>query len=257
MNEHEKRLYKGLRVMTQRARLWLNVVKKSALAVLPCLAAVASADDAAWHDLTDIRETARQFALAQIVDRSVRTDVQASEVDPRLRLRRCATSLAAYLPPGAQLRDNGVVGVRCAGPVPWKLFVPVRLVRIASVARIVGHHGAGHRLVAADVDWTEQELRSIETSFIRGRGDPVGQVLRHAVADGQMLRPAMLRAAHVIARGDHVTLAVSGSALAIRMRGQALEDGAVGQRVRARNRSSGRVVEGIVRDEGLIEISVY
>lgn len=232
-------------------------VKITALLLLAWPVASAGANDDGWHDPADIRETARRFAIAQITDRSVQTDVQASTVDPRLRLKRCDGPLQAYLPPGARLRNNGVVGVRCAGPVAWKLFVPVRLVRRALVARVVGQHAAGHRLRPEDVDWIEQELGSLESNFIQGRGNPVGQVLRHAVADGQVLRPAMLRAAHVVRRGDQVTLAVSGSALAIRMGGKALENGAIGQRVRVRNRSSGRVVEGVVRGEGLIEIAVF
>lgn len=255
MKRNETCPYKAHWLMAVSTPSMTHSVKITTFCLFACAMTAAAASE--WHDLADIRQVARAFALEQVVDRSVRTDVQASDVDPRLRLKQCATPLTAYLPPGTQLRGNGVVGVRCSGPVPWKLFVPVRLARVAKVARVVGHHAAGHRLGSADVTWIEQELRSIEQTFIQGRANPVGQVLRHSVSDGQVLRPAMLRAAHVIRRGDQVTLAVSGSALAIRMRGQALENGAIGQRVRARNRSSGRVVEGIVRDEGLIEISVY
>ncbi len=210
-----------------------------------------------WHDVTDIEAAARVFAERSAASASLPTEVRVNSVDPRLRVHQCDQPLHAYLPSSGPLRNNGVVGVRCTSPVGWKLFVPVRLVQTADVAHVVGHLTVGHRLTATDVRWVNQELRGNASAFLRGQQDPVGQVLRQAASDGQLLRPNMLRAANLIHRGDQVTLAVSGSALAIRMSGEALADAALGQRIQARNRSSGRVVEGIVRGAGLVEISIF
>ncbi len=232
-------------------------VKKLTIVGAVLLCTAAANGQGPWHDVKDIEATARVFAEKSAQRAALPTEVRVNQVDTRLRVHQCAQALTAYLPSAGQLRSNGVVGVRCAGPVAWKLFVPVRLVKTAEVAHINGHHLAGHRLSDADVRWVSLELRGNPSGFLRGQQDPVGQVLRQNAQDGQRLRPNMLRAANVIQRGDQVTLAVSGSALAIRMSGEALADAALGQRVRARNRSSGRVVEGIVRGAGLIEISIF
>ena len=214
-----------------------------------------------WQAVSTIEQTAEDFIRQQLSGQrqhpGANTSVEAQRVDARLRLKACADTLEAYLPPGGVLRDNGVVGVRCSGPVAWKLFVPVRIVRRAPVAHVRGQLPAGHRLQADDISWEQQIVSSTASVVIQGQSNPVGQVLRQSAHDGQALRLTMLRVAHVVRRGDAVTLAISGSSLGIRMRGEALADGAIGQRIRAKNRSSGRIVEGIVRDEGLIEIKVF
>ncbi|MFK8017264.1 MAG: flagellar basal body P-ring formation chaperone FlgA [Gammaproteobacteria bacterium] len=227
------------------------------LTLVVCALVALPAGASAWQDVAAIQASAEDFVRNQLTNDRLDAAVEARAVDNRLRLRSCEAPLEAYLPPGGTLRDNGVIGVRCTTPVAWKLFVPVRIVRQAAVARIYGQLPAGHRLRAGDIRWEKQVVQPNANLMLRGQSDPIGQVLRHAAHDGQVLRMSMLRAAHVVRRGDVVTLAVSGNSLGIRMQGEALANGAIGQRLRVRNRSSGRVVEGIVRDEGLIEIMIF
>ena len=58
--------------------------------------------------------------------------VTATRVDPRLKLGKCS-QLQPYLPSGSRLWGNSSVGVRCAGPESWSLYVPVQI-RVANRA---------------------------------------------------------------------------------------------------------------------------
>lgn len=212
---------------------------------------------AEWHDTAIIAAAAVDHARGLVTAHHGDVEVVARTIDPRLRLHRCDQALETYLPPGSNIANGGVVGVRCPAPVAWKIFVPVTVERRAMVARATRSLPAGHQLLAGDIEWVRRTLRSHDAVLIKGVDNPVGQLLRQPSAGGQVIRANMLRPALAIRRGERVTLAVSDAALRIRMYGKALSDGALGQRVRARNDSSGRIVEGIVKGQGLVEISIY
>ena len=58
----------------------------------------------------------------------------------------------------------------------------------------------------------------------------------------------------MVRRGDRVGIEVQTAAVTIRMNGEALADGGVGQRIPVRNVSSGKRLEAIVRSAGTVEV---
>ncbi len=241
---------------TPLTRLWRAVptyVLGAGILALGALPAKASP----WQSPQSIADAARAFVEGQLPGTAGTTQVTASAVDPRLKLKACASDLEAFLPPGGSVRRSTSVGVRCRGPVAWKLYVPVTLETRVEVARLTRALPPGHRLSEADFEWVAHVQRTGSAALQRDLQSPVGRVLRTAAGAGQVLRTTMLEPAYVIRRGERVTLASGAAALAIRMQGEALANGTIGQKIRARNLSSGRVVEGVVRARGLLEIEVY
>ena len=58
----------------------------------------------------------------------------------------------------------------------------------------------------------------------------------------------------VLATGDDAALLARGPSIDVRAAGVALEDGGAGARVRVRNASSGRTVDGVVDGPGVVAI---
>ena len=72
---------------------------------------------------------------------------------------------------------------------------------------------------------------------------------------------AVLSADHVeqvpvIFRGDEVELVAASSGIWVSARGVAVQDGSVGNRIRVRNRDSGRIVQGTVMDNGTVDMGL-
>ena len=63
----------------------------------------------------------------------------------------------------------------------------------------------------------------------------------------------MLRAPHVILRGQKVNLVIQGRGFSISSEGQALADAAEGQVVQVRNKS-GKIISGLARMNAIVEI---
>jgi flagella basal body P-ring formation protein FlgA len=69
-----------------------------------------------------------------------------------------------------------------------------------------------------------------------------------------VLTPALVHRPPAIARGDRITLVSNGGGVSVSAPGEALADARRGERLSVRNLSSGKVVEGVVRDQGVVEV---
>jgi flagellar basal body P-ring formation protein FlgA len=239
----------------RRERRLADVARRisgSALLLFLCLAALLPLRAAELQDLEAIEQTAEDFVAA----RSASGTASASALDRRLRLGRCEQPLQAYLRAGARVQQRTIVGVRCTGPHPWKVYVPVNLVITQDVVVLTGNLPRGHQLGAADVKVERRDVSRLPGGYLAVPADVLGQRLKQSLRAGAILSPSSLQAEVLIRRGQSVTLSAGGGGVSIRMLGKALMDGALNQRIRVENTSSGRVVEGLVRSAERVEILV-
>lgn len=209
-----------------------------------------------WHDIADIANVAETFLLERAGRSSGNTSVQAGMLDDRLQLSACDQPLKGFLRPGTRIGPRTIVGVRCDGERPWRMYVPVQVVVETSVW--VARHPLprGHLLTPDDLVADVRDVSRMRSGYVSNLESLTGQRLRSSVLAGRVLTLQMLDENNVIQRGQTVTLAVSGGGINISMTGKALMDGALQQRIRVENTNSGRIVEGIVRSRELVEVLV-
>ena len=209
-----------------------------------------------WQPVDDIAATAESFLSARAGVFAGDTRVQASPLDARHRLAYCDEPLQAFLRSGTDIAARTIVGVRCTGRKPWKVYVPVNVVVTAKVLVARQTLLKGQVLTAADLMLEERDVSRARGGFLSDPGQVIGQRLKTQLIAGKTLKPSMLAADIAIKRGQSVTLTVNTGGFNITMLGTALMDGAVNQRIRVQNNNSGRIVEGIVRSREQVEILV-
>jgi len=244
----------------------------------------ASAGDAAGRsapsaaqDHARIRNTVTQFVEQQTAALPGKATYQIDEIDRRIALPPCA-NFEAFLPPGSQLIGKTSVGVRCAPSSRqeetqeknqeknmagqtrtndsrtngWSIFVPVQIRVSLNLLTSARQLPPGHTLQEHDL-----ASQTTEASRTEGFTDPqqvLGKVLRYGISAGQVLREDMLRQPYSVKQGQVVQIAVQGNGFSIRSEGVALNNAGEGQAVQIRV-SSGRVVSGVARAGGLVEIA--
>ena len=211
---------------------------------------------ASWHSLDDVAATAESFLLERLGNGNNDTSVEAGMLDRRLKLTECSRPLQGFLRPGAKIGPRTVVGVRCDGAKPWKIYVPVVMSVRTQVWVARQPLPRGHLLRREDLVADTRDVARMTSGYVSDPGRLVGQRLRSSILAGRVLTLKLLEANDIVSRGQTVTLAVSTGGVAIRMAGKALMDGALNQRIRVENLNSGRVVEGIVRSPEIVEILV-
>lgn len=175
-------------------------------------------------------------------------------LDKRLRLHACDKPLEAFSN-GKKIRlGKQTVGVKCSSPVAWSLYVPVK-VKVFKPVVITSRPLAANQIVSkSDIKVVSLDIGSFHQGYIKNPQQIIGQQLKYPLSMGSVINPNSLKQQKIVKRGELISLIAKAGNMEVRMSGKALSDGTLGQRVRVKNLSSKRVVEGIVDGPGVIKV---
>lgn len=214
----------------------------------------AAAAGAAVQPVASIARAAETYLEQRIAGTERELVPRAGQLDPRLDLPRCGQPLEGFLPPGARIDSRTVVGVRCRGERPWKVYVPVNVTEPRPVLVALRSLPRDHVLAAGDLVSEERDVARLPGGYVTEASRLVGRRLTRPVTSGSVLTPSMLEEQTLVERGQSVTLVVRNGSFGVTMAGVALADGVQGERIRVRNVASDRIVEGLVRSSQQVEV---
>ncbi|MDG2538159.1 flagellar basal body P-ring formation chaperone FlgA [Dyella jiangningensis] len=192
------------------------------------------------------RATAEQWLRDQYATSGARVVAQAGTLDPRLQLAPCPATLSASLQEGTRLMPRMNVTVRCPGADGWTLRVPVQLQVFRQVFVIARPLQRGDGVRPDDVRSEERDVTRLGYGYVSDMGEVEGRTLSRAMAAGSVLTPAALGGRTAVKAGDQVQLVSRLDGIEVRASGVALGSGDSGSRLRVRNGSSGKVIDGMV-----------
>ena len=216
---------------------------------LGCLAAgPAALADGAHESLQRIEGVAIAAVTAQL---PASAQVTGGSVDNRLRLPACTEAPVAE--PPALRGANATVTVRCGDPA-WTVYVPLRISDLRPVVVLARAATRGESVDANLVQMQQRDVAQLPFGYFDSAAGVLGYELRRALTAGSVLTPNDAQPPRLVRRGEMVTLVSRSGGLEVRAGGTAMGDGAQGARVRVRNNSSRRVVEGVVTAAGVVEV---
>lgn len=211
----------------------------------------------ATEPLAAIRAAAQSFARSQLPagPGAAETTVTAGQLDGRLRLTECAGPLSSGLPAGMTLQARSTIGVTCAGPVHWTVYVPVIVESRVNVLVLKHAVARDAKLGAADVAVETRKVAGPGTAYLNSIPELNGRIVKRPLAAGTTLSAEMFSADLVVHRGQEVTLLAQGGAVEVRASGRVMADAAAGARVHVQNMSSMRIVEGVVESADVVRVA--
>ena len=208
----------------------------------------------AQQSLENIRTTAEKAVLDQHALPDTRVVAKADPLDGRLRLTACAQPLKTSLPPGRPVSSRVSVVVQCADQAGWTLRVPVRVEIYQKVLVTTRPMARGDGIGAGDVHSEERDTAALSYGFVTELAQIDGRALARPLNTGTVLAPGMLAGRQSIKLGDAIVLTSKIDGVIVRADGVALGAGDNGSRLRVRNTSSGRILDAVVRGEGVVEV---
>ncbi len=228
----------------------------AASALLLLVGSQSDAATQAWQPVDDITAAAESFLRHKTSNSRNDTTVQAGALDPRHHLPLCDRALEGFMRRGARIASRTIVGVRCSGSKPWKVYLPVDVIVMANVLTARFTLPRGHLVTPDDLVTDERDVSRMIGGYLTDASQLVGQRVKHQLIAGLVITPAMLQADQIVRRGQTVTLTFGSSGVRTSMTGKALADGALNQRIRVENVNSGRIIEGVVRSHEHVEVLV-
>lgn len=209
----------------------------------------------AYQSQDALHQSARYFLEAQLPGGSKESaEIVLGHFDPRLHLKACDTPLQAFLPAGAKLHGRLNVGIRCPDAKPWTVYLSADIKIFSEVAVAARPLSRGETIREGDTIPLRMEVSKLNSGYYLQGDDLDGKILRQSIPAGRPLTPSMLRAPLMVRRGEDVTIIAAGVGLQVRMKGKALEDAALGERVSVQNLRSKRIVEGTAVEPGQVQV---
>lgn len=144
-----------------------------------------------------------------------------------------------------------VVGLRVDGRRAWARADFSRFVETVTAARDLP---AGALLQESDLVLQTVPAPVEARRACRTPAEAVGHVLRVAVKAGESIRADRLERPEAIRAGDRVSIEAREGAVRLRVAGQALAPGRVGDRIPVKNLRSGRRIEARVLEAGRVAV---
>ncbi|MCP1675627.1 flagella basal body P-ring formation protein FlgA [Natronocella acetinitrilica] len=228
----------------------LGVIVLTLLLLTPLLAGAANG----VQSLESIRDAARVYAEGQLLSPGQRGQVTIGRLDPRLRLRQCSLPLETFQHQTNRQGGRTTIGVRCADQAPWTIYVSAQVDSFVEVYTVGRTLSRGERLREADLSLLEVNVGTLGHGYFTEADQVVGMELRRPARSGEVLTPAMITLPELVRRGQTVTVLASSGSAQVSMRGEAMEGGAMGDRIRVRNVQSQRVIEGEIIGDGRVRV---
>ncbi len=215
-----------------------------------------SADVNTKQALTDIEQAAYSYTLSEAQMKFGSAHVSISPLDKRLNLAACGSELTAFNKKTTVGMGNQTIGVKCYGPVPWTVYVQANIKVFKQTVVATKPLGSGHVLTPQDIKLATVDISQMRKGFVQTKQQVLGQQLKYPLAMGAVISPTALKSKKIVARGQVITLLAKAGTMEVRMSGKALAGAALGQRVKVKNLSSKRIVEGVVESPGVVKVTM-
>lgn len=210
-----------------------------------------------FQSLKSIQQAVNKHLHQQLQqqDPNVKSKITVSKLDARLHLKQCDDhALETYFLEGSNFTGNTTVGVRCASPVSWSLYVPAKVRIFKPVLVTKRPLGRRKTLSKNDIHFIEKDITSLNTGYFIDSANVTGKITKRSLPAGFILTPMTLQAAKLVLRGEDVSIILKSTDFQIRVAGVALMDGSSEQKIRVRNKASKKVLEAIVTGRGVVSV---
>ncbi len=238
-------------------RILVAAVALVSISILSTSAATTAADPSpltGWQSISSIEQAALSHVEQIQSGHDGRIESRVSALDKRLKLARCGKALETYTPSTARPGATQIVGVRCNAPKPWKIYVPINTAVYRSVVVANRPLRKGTSVNPDDVRLEERDVTRVQQRYLTDLAQLEGHILKQDVLDQAIIDQNVLGEEDIVQRGQNITLLARRGSLNVRMRGEALASAAKNERVRVKNLSSQRIVEGIVQSRQIVLI---
>ncbi|KQZ43534.1 flagellar basal body P-ring formation chaperone FlgA [Duganella sp. Root1480D1] len=200
-----------------------------------------------------LRQVAEQFLQVQTAGLPGKVTVSVGAVDPRLNLAPCPAP-EAFLMPGARAWGKTTVGVRCAAPSPWTVYIQSQVSVLGSYVAAAVPLVQGQAIEDGQLAIMQGELTALPPGIATDKAQLVGKSSSMSISAGTPVRVDMVKAKPVILQGQLVKLVTKGNGFSVSAEGKAAGSAAEGQVVAVRT-GNGQQISGIARMGGLVEVA--
>jgi flagella basal body P-ring formation protein FlgA len=175
---------------------------------------------------------------------------------PHLKDKTCESPINFEFTRNPLTQSNTTIELACEDQTPWRLFIAAEINLYAPVAVTATPISRGTRISGEEISFEERKVNQYRYATYSRIEDLIGLVAKRTIRAGRAISPNLLEPPRVIDRGDEVLIIATNDKLSIKMKGEALNHGLLGQQISVKNLQSQRVIRAVVAGQGRVEVQL-
>lgn len=210
-----------------------------------------------FHSHSNIIETVNNYVMKNLQkSKDIEFSIQISPIDTRLKLTACELPLNAFSASNLNLSTKFSVGVKCNGIKPWSLYASVRVKKYSKLYSTAVPISRGEPITEKDIILVRRDISNLRQGFFNNKARLIGMLAKRNLRVGTIISAKHLVPPVLVKKGDNVDIVVLSNTISIRMSGEAMSNGAKGQKIRVKNNSSKKIVNAIVTTANTVKIEL-
>jgi flagella basal body P-ring formation protein FlgA len=210
------------------------------------------ADAAARQDGAALRQLVQAYLEQQTAGLPGKVSISVSP-QPARALAACPAPLA-FQSPGARAWGKTTVGVRCAAPSAWTVYIQAQVTVVADYVAAAVPLAAGQLIDASQLVTLQGDIAAMPNGIVTDPAQAIGRSPAVSLPSGTPLRLDSLRSKPVVQQGQLVRVVSGGSGFRVSAEARAIGNAADGQVVQVRT-PGGVVLSGVAKAGGQVEIA--
>ena len=200
-----------------------------------------------------MKQAVEEFLQQQAAGLPGAVSVKVGNIDPRMSLAACPAP-QAFLMPGARAWGKTTVGVKCAAPSSWTVYIQATVSVQADYIASAVPLAQGQTIEASQLVAVKGDLTTLPAGIATDVAQVVGRSTNVSLPSGTPLRLDTLRSKPVVQPGQVVKLVSSGNGFSVSAEARAMSLAGEGQVVQVKT-ASGQQITGIAKSGGLVEVT--
>ena len=212
-----------------------------------------------FQSLQDLEELAYSHVNNTLIKNKIsKFTIKMRKLDTRLRLPSCPnTQLIASTSHHGSIERASTVAIKCSNTQnDWKVYVPFKVKILTDVLIAARTLPKGTLLTESDFKIASVDSKKLRSAYFTNPSQVKGLITKSTIYSGRVISAKKLRLPQLIHRGDPVTITAINSAIRVSMKGIAIENGKLGDRIRVKNLSSSQIIDAKIVAKQQVEIKI-
>jgi len=216
----------------------------------------AFASNNAFVDHLMLKNKVHAYLTSKLNSHDVEFSVDVQSIDQRLKLKECPIEIEISSTQDLIKPGRNTVNVRCDTDVSWRIFMTARVKIFDHILVARRPLNKGHLLQKEDIELKKADLSGLRSAYLTDAKLAVNYVLKRPINSGAIISVNNLSKPILIKKGDTITILAENNGFKISMKAIALSAGSKGDKIRAKNIKTKKIIQGTVFDTQTIRVNI-
>lgn len=211
-----------------------------------CIAPSALAQDSNYENLNQLKSKVTNFLKQQYSEYKTPPTITINKIDNRLKLQKCPQEPDLKIKSGDKKFGPITVFISCASKKPWSLYIPATVTGYANILVSVQGIFRGTILEQKHLKVQKVDLSKAYYGYFTNPEELIGMQVSRTIPAGIIINQSFIELPDIIKKGQDIFIRASAKGINVQLKGKALMNGKLGQIIKIKNSSSGKIIQGKV-----------